>query len=232
MPKAESRSTEFTSRRSRTARAWFILLLSIPLVFATVSVMAQRFSAGWETGLFQGLLISGTQSPDGQFAIFSINCGDTSAKAYALATTDRKRLAHLLDVNSSIGRFDQPPDHITFRWNTNSTLLALHDSTPKFSRLQIVQVQTNAATALKLGDVVRRAALLKLKLDEKRIASSGEEPVRWLSVDTLLVGARFKVAGTNAQTEVTVRIREDGATELNGEPGGGVVPPATREVAR
>lgn len=216
----------------RLSRAWPFLLLSVAIAFFVASLQAQQFSESWESGLPRGRLIGGSKSPDGKFVVFRIYRGDTTASAFALATADRQHLLLLLDVTASTGRADKPPNYLTLLWNTNSTFLALHDSLPKFSRLQVIRVRKDSATQVKLGEVIRSTALQRLRISESQISSAGEPPLRWLSENTLLVNARVKVAGTNAQTEVAISIREDDTAELCSEPGVGVVPSRANEVQR
>jgi len=66
-----------------------------------------------------------------------------------------------------------------FKWNSDSTLLATHDSGAKHSKLNIYRVsKSGSATLLEVPDLLAIAPK-KLGIPTATVSSSGQTPMRW-----------------------------------------------------
>jgi hypothetical protein len=99
---------------------------------------------------------------------------------------------------------------LTFEWNSDSTLLATHDSGAKHSKLNIYRISpTGDATSLEVPDLVSIAAA-KLGLSAATVSASGQRPVKWLDPQVIEVSVGLTTSKGKQTARIPLRIEKDG----------------------
>ena len=82
---------------------------------------------------------------------------------------------------------------LTVKWSPNGTMLAIHDSLSKHSKVLIYRrLDSGMFQMVKLPDMLKLEAGGRLGLDIDDIVSSGQEPSEWSKNKLLLVNYRFR----------------------------------------
>lgn len=150
--------------------------------------------------------IPNTRSPDGKLALFSVYLEGTTAAVAAIVTTDRKRC---LAVSSSLPygsnvRDRKPESYLTVLWSTNSTHVAIHDSSQKHSKLEVFACGESEGRQVELPDLFNIMTAKGTIPPSPR--SSGQEPLEWIDDKRLIVEVR---AETTSGEKVSKRITLD-----------------------
>jgi hypothetical protein len=168
-------------------------------------------------GLADASPLPDSTSPDGKWALFDLNAYDmgtpTTATAMVVADTNRTTLLGILDCPPPIDVDAPLKTYLTIKWSPDSKYLALHDSTPKNSVLQIYQLTATALKKLTVPDL-RRLAADQLQIPEKKISGSGQVPVKWSQAGDLIVRVRLSVDGAMKQKDFTLSVSPEGVVHV------------------
>lgn len=194
-----------------------LLVFLSPLVLHAEDSSTTDWLPRLKPGLAAASPLPDSVSPDGKWALFDLNAYDmgmpTTATAIAVADSHRTTLLGLLDCVTH-EMTDLPyKTYLTIKWSPDSKYLALHDSTPKNSVLQIYQITATELKKLAVPDLHRMAAD-QLQIPEKKITGSGQVPVEWSKSGDLIVRVRLSVDGTMKQKDFTLHISPEGVAHV------------------
>jgi hypothetical protein len=172
---------------------------------------------GSERGITQGHLIKGSESPNRKYGLYEFShwAGSTpdsatTATAVGLAPVDRSRLLYVIDSRTKWMTDKEVASFLTFHWNSDSTLLATHDSGSKHSKLRIYQVTApERVVQLEVPDLVQIAAK-NLGIDPLSVRASGQVPLRWTASDSLQVSVRLLTGSGKREATIQLRIDDQG----------------------
>lgn len=130
--------------------------------------------------------IPNTKSPDGRYALFAYSIEGTTAGKTALATTDRKRCLAITDVLPyGLNMNDRrPQSYLTVLWSKDSSRVAIHDSAPKHSTLQVFHLEKDMAQSINISKQVEGVQ------NRQTFVSSGQQPLEWKGPDQLFLELR------------------------------------------
>jgi len=169
---------------------------------------------GWKPGVAGGQLVPDSTSPDRKWALFEINRYDMgmpmTATAIAVADLHRAILLGLLNCETHWSTDLPYKSYLTIKWSPDSEYLAIHDSTPKNSVLQIYRVTATELRSINLPDLHRIAAE-EMQIPEKKITSSGQLPVEWTKSGDMVVRVRLTVDGATQQKDFTLHVSPESA---------------------
>ncbi len=171
--------------------AILLLFFLVSPAFGEFEVTARNLEDAFE--------IPGSRSPNGEYALYCINRGYTTATFIGIMSTNRESLSietQLFSHGSDKKEYNQ---YLKVVWSSNSTLLAAHDSSKRNSKLFIYKVQNELVNRLKVPDLV---SIMKSTLPTNiEVQSSGQIPIKWLSPNELLVLVRLKDNSGNMHIE-------------------------------
>lgn len=143
--------------------------------------------------------IPGSRSPNGQFALYCINLGDTTARFIGIMPTSRESLGletRLFPHGSDRKGYKR---FLKVVWSSDSNFVAAHDSSKRHSELFIYEVQNEFIKQLKVPDIT---SIMKSKIPTNaKVQSSGQIPISWLSRTELLVLVRLRDKSGNMHVE-------------------------------
>ena len=193
-------------------------------LFAGAATAEPRKADEWwsrQRGITEGVLIAGSGSPDKKYALFEFHFWDgqtrdsaTTATGIGLAPADRSRLLFLIDSRTRWMTDKNVTSFLTFKWNTESTLLATHDSGAKHSRLNIYRVSASGvATELQVPDLLPIAAK-KLGISAATVSSSGQTPLKWRTARVVEVAIGMTTPKGKLSTTLPLSIDAGGAVSV------------------
>jgi hypothetical protein len=194
-------------------RTFFLSLFLIPFTASAGDELAP-----WKAGLPGGDPVAHSTSPNGKWELFEINRYDmgrpTTDRAVAVMDTHGTTLVGLLDCENHIAV--DFPDHayLTIKWSPDSSYLAIHDSTPKNSVLEIYQITASELQKLSVPDL-RHLAAAQLQIPEKKITGSGQLPVEWSKSGDLTVRVRLSVDGDTIQKDFAIHVSPTGVAQVS-----------------
>jgi hypothetical protein len=187
------------------ARQLFVGLLNMKTFFAAISllvILAYPAFGEFEVtdrNLEDAFEIPGSRSPNGQFALYCINRGDTTAKFIGIMPTSRESLGLETQLFSHGSDRKGYKRFLKVVWSSDSNLVAAHDSSKRHSELFIYAVQNEFIKQLRIPDF---SAIMKSKLPtDVKVQSSGQIPMSWLSRTELLVLVRLRDKNGNMHEE-------------------------------
>ena len=196
------------------------LLIAISaLAIAAPSASSREPEEWWarQRGITQGVLVEGSTSPDGKYALFEFNHWDgdtpdsaTTATSIGLAPADRTTLLFIINSRTKWMTDKEVTSFLSIEWNDISTLLATHDSGARHSKLNIYRIsKTGTAVSLKIPDLLEIAAK-KLGVTKESVSSSGQVPLRWRSSVTVEVSVRLATPKAKLTTTIPLHIDDEG----------------------
>lgn len=165
--------------------------------------------------LAAGKALPDSQSPDKRFVILEVFHDGSTQNSVVITPTDRSKYLGFVPIHTEWGTDKPHKGRTTTRWNTISSLVSVHDSFSKHSKLHIFRVTDAGAKSLVLPDLLKRCAS-DLAVPMASVRSSGQLPTKWVDDSVLEVTVRLK---TNQKGSLSKRYRlsvgEDGKVALS-----------------
>jgi hypothetical protein len=196
------------------------LIIAAFALFGVATVAVAHEPEEWwsrQRGITEGVLVEGSASPDKKYALFEFHVWDgqtpdsaTTATGIGLAPADRSKLLFVIDSRTKWMTDKKVTYFLTFKWNTQSTLLATHDSGAKHSKLNIYRVsESGAATELEVPDLLR-IATKKIGIPAATVSSSGQTPLKWQTPQVVEVSIGMTTSKGKLTTTVPLHIDAEG----------------------
>ena len=202
-----------------------VVLVLCVFVFLSASIPSQTqhmlFAGGldWKRGLAEGQKLQGTDSPDGNYALFWIHPVydggyATTQTAFVIGSTDRERIYGLLDSRTENITVDEFIETVfTYQWSPDVCYLATHNPTTKHSQLYLYDIRHELNGVDEHGNRLAVPDLTvitqqSMGISGEVILSSGQVPVEWLDTKTLKVRVRLKTHKEMIHADMILHISE------------------------
>lgn len=128
--------------------------------------------------------------------LYCVHRGQTTATAMMLKKADTNQILAMIPVRSIYSVPKKHKNWLTVKWNPGGTMVAIHDSLDKHSKVLIYRRASDGSFhKVLLPDMLKLEAGGRLGLEVSTIASSGQEPKGWKNENLLMVNYRFETKG-------------------------------------
>lgn len=163
-----------------------LILLSLLLSAASAEI------SDLEGGLRGGVLYPASTSTQG-VGLYCVHRGETTATLMVLKEGVEGQVLAIIPIRSTYATPKEEKDWLTVKWNASGTMVAIHDSLDKHSKVLIYRrAQDGRFLQVTLPDAVPLEGGKRMGLEVSAITSSGQEPQEWRNDNLLMVDYRFR----------------------------------------
>jgi hypothetical protein len=160
--------------------------------------------------LAEGKVLPDSVSPDQRFVILEVHHGSSTQTSIVITPSDRSKYLTIIPIYSEWTTDRSHKVRTTTKWNSTSSLVAVHDSISKHSKLHVFHVTDPDTKRLVVPDLLKQCATA-LGVNAESSRSSGQLPTQWIDPATLEVTVRLKTPmGRSLSKKCRLTISEAG----------------------